>query len=201
MSLARVNSAQPGALKANLVNVEADTSVGLYGFVIVGLPGKEVDEAKDRIPVAIKNSGLKSPKQNNRKIVVSLSPASLKKDGTQFDLPIAISYLLASQELNINKDFLKNSLFLGELSLSGEVLPVHGVLSVAKLCKEKKIQNLFVPLENKEEAALVNEVNVYPVKDLKQIVNFFKEKISKNSETIEVFKNTKIVKDLDSLEI
>lgn len=101
MSIAKVLTAQPGALKAQLVNVETDVSVGLYNFLIVGLPNKEVDEAKDRVAAAIKNSGVPSPKSENRKIVTSLSPAHIKKEGTHFDLPIAISYLKATRQIEL----------------------------------------------------------------------------------------------------
>jgi magnesium chelatase family protein len=179
MSFAKINSAQPGAIEAKLVSVETDTSVGIYSFTIVGLAGKDVDEAKDRVPAAIKNAlkelEIKSPKSENRKIVTSLSPASIKKEGSQFDLPIAVSYLAAIGEIEIDKNFLKNTLFVGELSLEGEVLPVDGVLSVAVLAKNKKIKNIFVPEKNKLEAALVPDINIYPVENLIQIVKFFQE--------------------------
>ena len=137
MSIAKVLTAQPGALKAQLVNVETDVSVGLYSFLIVGLPGKEVDEAKDRVAAAIKNSGIPSPKSENRKIVTSLSPAHIHKVGTHFDLPIAVSYLVSTKQIEIKKDF-ESSIFVGELTLSGEVLPVRGVLSMA-MVRQKQL--------------------------------------------------------------
>jgi magnesium chelatase family protein len=176
MSIAKVLTAQPGALKAQLVNVETDVSVGLYNFLITGLPNKEVDEAKDRVAAAIKNSGIPSPKSENRKIVTSLSPAHIKKEGTHFDLPIAVSYLKATGQINLDGDenFSEN-IFVGELSLSGEVLAVTGVLSIAMLAKESGIKNIFVPEQNKEEAALVDNLNIYPVKNLRQLIDFFDE--------------------------
>lgn len=178
MSIAKVLTAQPGALKAQLVNVETDVSVGLYNFLITGLPNKEVDEAKDRVAAAIKNSGIPSPKSENRKIVTSLSPAHIKKEGTHFDLPIAVSYLKATGQINLEdeEDAPQNNIFVGELSLSGEVLPVTGVLSIAMLAKELGIKNIFVPEKNKEEAALVENINIYPVKNLRQLIDFFDEK-------------------------
>lgn len=189
MSIAKVWSAQPGAIDAKLVSVETDTSVGIYSFVIVGLAGKDVEEAKDRVPAAIKNAlkdeEIKSPKAQNRKIVTSLSPASIKKEGSQFDLPIAVSYLQAANEIEIDKQDLKETLFIGELSLSGEVLPITGVLSVAKLAKNKKIKNIFLPEKNKLEAALVPDINIYPVENLQQIVEFYREKNETGKETIE----------------
>lgn len=188
MSIAKVFSAQPGAIEAKLVSVETDTSVGIFNFTIVGLAGKDVDEAKDRVPAAIKNAlkelDIKSPKAENRRIVTSLSPASIKKEGSQFDLPIAISYLVAVGEIEVEKTFLKESLFIGELSLSGEVLPISGALSVALLAKQKKIKNIFLPEENKLEAALVPDLNIYPVNNLQQLVKFFLELEEDGTESI-----------------
>lgn len=184
MSIAKVLTAQPGALKAQLVNVETDVSVGIYNFLIVGLPNKEVDEAKDRVAAAIKNTNIPSPKSENRKIVTSLSPAHIKKEGTHFDLPIALSYLKATGQILINEVF-ENSIFVGELSLSGDVLPVSGVLSIAMLAKEEGVKNIFVPEKNKEEAALVEGVNIYPVKSLRQVIDFFDILDEEERETIE----------------
>ncbi len=184
MSIAKVLTAQPGALKAQLVNVETDVSVGLYNFLIVGLPNKEVDEAKDRVAAAIKNSDIPSPKSENRKIVTSLSPANIKKEGTHFDLPIAISYLKATKQIEIEGNF-EQAIFVGELSLSGEVLPVSGVLSIAMMAKEEGIKNIFVPEKNKLEAALVENLNIYPVKSLRQVIEFFDELDENETENIE----------------
>ena len=188
MSIAKVLGAQPGAIEAKLVNVETDTSVGIYNFTIVGMASKDVDESRDRVPAAIKNSlkelEIKSPKAGNRRIVTSLSPASIKKEGSQFDLPIAISYLLAVNEIKIDEEDLENTLFIGELSLSGEVQGVAGVLSVAKLAKLKKIKNIFVPEKNKFEAALVPDLNIYPVSNLLEVVNFYIEKQKSGKENI-----------------
>lgn len=204
MSIAKVLGAQPGVVEAKLVNVETDTSVGIYNFTIVGLAGKDVDEAKDRVPAAIKNSlkdlDIKSPKAENRRIVTSLSPASIKKEGSQFDLPIAIGYLLAMGEINISKEDLKNTLFLGELSLLGEVLAVPGVLSVAKLAKQKNIKNIFLPEKNKLEAALVPDLNIYPVENLHQVVEFYlhKEKTGKENIKKQEYINDSDIKKFNS---
>lgn len=170
MAYSMVQTAQPGALKATLVNVESDVSVGLYNFMIVGLPGKEVDESKDRVAAAIKNSGIPSPKSENRKIVTSLSPAHVRKEGSHFDLPIAMSYLKATGYTEFDE---ADKLFVGELSLSGDVLPVQGILSIAILAKEKNISELYVPEKNKEEAALVNGIKIFPVKCLRDLIDHF----------------------------
>jgi magnesium chelatase family protein len=184
MAIAKILTAQPGALKAQLVNVETDVSVGIYNFLVVGLPNKEVDEAKDRVAAAIKNSGIPSPKSENRKIVTSLSPANIKKEGTHFDLPIALSYLKATGQIVINEAF-ESSIFVGELSLSGDVSPVTGVLSIAMMAKEEGIKNIFVPEKNKLEAALVENLNIYPVKSLSQVIEFFDELDENETENIE----------------
>ncbi|MCH7756675.1 hypothetical protein IIC45_01135 [Patescibacteria group bacterium] len=95
MSFAKVYSAQTTLLKATIITVEVDISKGLYAFAIVGLPDKAVEEARDRVSAAIKNSGFKSPKQKNQKVVIALAPAGLKKEGPLFDLSAALAYLLA----------------------------------------------------------------------------------------------------------
>src|SRR5262245_26478576 len=114
MSFSKVASAQSHLLKAKIIDVEVDLSKGLYHFSIVGLPDKAVEESKDRIAAAIKNSGFTSPKNKNQKVVISLAPADFKKEGPNFDLAMALAYLLASEEIGFNP---KKKLFLGELSL------------------------------------------------------------------------------------
>ncbi len=178
MSYSHVWSAQPGALKAQTIKVEIDVSVGLYNFLIVGLANKEVDEAKDRVATAIKNSDIPSPKSENRKIVASLSPAHVRKEGTHFDLPIAVAYLLSTKQILEQKT---KQMFVGELALSGEVLPVNGVLSIAMLAKAEGFIELYVPHKNKDEASLVDGIEIYPVKNLKQLVTHLK-----NEEKIEI---------------
>src|SRR5579884_3075993 len=102
MSVSKIYSAQPDLLSASIVTIESDLSKGLYAFNIVGLASKAVDEAKDRISAAIKNSGWKSPKQSNQKIVISLAPADVKKEGGGFDLPMALSYLVAADHIDFD---------------------------------------------------------------------------------------------------
>jgi predicted ATPase with chaperone activity len=102
VSFSKVYSAQTDLLKVTEVSVETDISRGLHAFTIVGLPDKAVEEARDRVSAAIKNSGFESPKSQNQKIVISLAPAALKKEGTNFDLSIALSYLLAAERLGFS---------------------------------------------------------------------------------------------------
>src|SRR5258708_5803050 len=116
--VSKVYSAQPDLLKASIVTIEVDLSKGLHAFSIVGLAGKAVDEAKDRISSAIKNSGWKSPKAKNQKLVISLAAADLKKDSTGFDLGMALAYLSAAEEIKFDP---AKKLFIGELSLAGNV--------------------------------------------------------------------------------
>lgn len=167
MSVASSLSAHIIGLHAEKITVEVDVSSGLYSFSIVGLPDKAIDESKDRIIAALKNSGLRNPKTENHKVTVSLSPAHIKKEGSHFDVPIALTYLVASKQLLIPKDV---GWFVGELSLTGDILPMNGVLSVAECAKREGATALYVPDANKEEAALVTGIAVYGCKTLKELV-------------------------------
>lgn len=167
---ARVFAAQPALPSAHLVSVECDITRGLHAFNVVGLPDKAVEEAKDRVASAIKNCGeydFESPKRSNKKIVVSLAPAELKKEGAGFDLPFALAFLLASEQIEFDP---AGKLFFGELTLDGAMRPVRGALSIALLAREEGFQELFVPHENAEEAALVPDVTVYPVRTLAELI-------------------------------
>ena len=170
MSVATISSAHIVGLSAEPVSVEIDISNGLYSFSIVGLGDKAIDESKDRIISAIKNTGLKNPKSENHKVVVSLAPADIKKEGSHFDLPIAVAYLLASKQ--IKGDF-KDKWFVGELSLTGEIQPMQGILSISECAKSLGIKEIYVPEKNKEEAALVSGISVYGCKNLKEVVKHF----------------------------
>ena len=144
MSFARVFSAQPSLLSAHMISVEADLSKGLNAFSVVGLPDKAVEEARDRMSAALKNSGFTSPKQTNQKTVIALAPADLKKEGPLFDVAIALSYLLARKDIEFNPE---GKLFLGELSLDGMLRPVSGVLPIVRQAKEEGFKEIFVPHE------------------------------------------------------
>lgn len=167
MSVAKVYSAHIVGLEAEEVAVDVDVSSGLYSFSIVGLPDKAVDESKDRVIAALKNSGLKNPKTENHKVTVSLSPANIKKEGSHFDLPIAIAYLLASKQISRE---INSAWFVGELSLSGEAQHMQGILSIAERAKSYGIKALFVPNQNKEEAALLGGIEIYGYSHLKDVV-------------------------------
>src|SRR5262249_34051026 len=142
MSFARVFGAQPALPKAHVVSIETDISRGLHAFSIVGLPDKAVEEARDRLSAAIKHSGFTSPKSTNKKIVVSLAPASLKKEGSGFDLPAALSYLVAAEDIAFETE---GKLFAGELSLDGTLRPIRGVLSMALAARDEGFSEVYVP--------------------------------------------------------
>ncbi len=167
MRFAKIYSAQNHLLKAHLITIEIDLSQGLHSFSVVGLPDKAVEESRDRVSAAIKNSGWKSPKQTNTKIVVSLAPADIKKEGPSFDLPIALGYLSASGEIDFDQE---GKLFTGELALDGAVRPVRGVLSYARLAKEMGFGEIYVPKENAKEAALISGITVFGVEKLSEII-------------------------------
>lgn len=155
-------------MRADIITIEVDLSNGLHAFSIVGLGDKSVGESKDRMSAAIKNSGFVSPKQKNQKVVISLAPADLKKEGPIFDLGMAIGYLLASGEMHFNPE---GKLFIGELSLIGTVRKVHGVLAMVRKAQATGFKEIFVPKENAQEAALVSNINIYPAGTLKEIID------------------------------
>jgi magnesium chelatase family protein len=167
MSVARIFSAQPSLTSADIVTIETDLSRGLFSFTIVGLPGKAVEEARDRVNSAIKNSGFKSPKSENHKVVISLAPADLKKEGPLFDLPMAISYLIASEEIVAD---VSKRIFIGELALDGTLRPVRGVLPIVRKAKEDGFLEVVVPIENSEEAGLIPGMSIIPAHTLTDVI-------------------------------
>ncbi|MFZ2555510.1 MAG: YifB family Mg chelatase-like AAA ATPase [Minisyncoccia bacterium] len=169
---ARVFGAQPALPHAHIVSIECDIGKGLHAFSIVGLPDKSVEEAKDRIAAAIKNCGLESPKRTNKKIVLSLAPAALKKEGAVFDVPLALSFLLASEQVRFDP---KGKLFAGELSLDGVVRPIRGALSIAARALEDGFTDLYLPEENAEEASLVSGLRIHTLIDLAQTASILEK--------------------------
>lgn len=176
----KIFSAALIGLDCELVEVEADCSPHSQpGMYIVGLPDKAVDESKSRVRSAVKNSGLDFPRGA---VIVNLAPADLKKAGTYYDLPIALACLAQTGQI-INEELLSSSLFVGELSLSGEVRPVSGVLSIALMCQAQNITNLFVPKDNAREAGLVGNLNIYPIGNLKELADYLQ-----TGEGLEIFR-------------
>jgi magnesium chelatase family protein len=164
--LAVVRSCAVVGLDGALIEVEVDISNGLAGFAIVGLPDAAVNEAKERVKAAIKNSGCLFP---YRHLTVNLAPADLRKEGPSFDLPIAIGILTAWGSINIS-DEMREQLFLGELSLDGGVRHTNGILPMVALAREKQVKTVFVPAVDALEATLVEGITVYPVETLGQLV-------------------------------
>jgi magnesium chelatase family protein len=166
MSIARSYSAQLNGLKAELITIEVDISNGLHSFSIVGLGDRSIEEARDRISAALKNSGFFSPKQKNQKVIISLAPADIRKEGPSFDLGMTLTYLLSSNQIKYNPEKI---LFLGELSLEGRLRRVVGILPILCQAKELGFEQAFIPYENYEEASLARDINVYPASSLQQI--------------------------------
>lgn len=165
--LARVFSGATVGLESLPIEVEVDMgSSGLPGFVIVGLPDKALEEAKERVRGAIRNSGLDFP---DRKFIVNLSPADLPKTGPSFDLPIAVGILLASGQVQSD---LKDTLILGELSLDGSLRHTNGVLAMAMLAKEKGFKKVFLPAINAAEASVIKDVEIYPISSLLDLFKY-----------------------------
>ena len=169
-NFARVYSGQPNITGGTIISVEVDITNGLHSFSIVGLPNKAVEEARDRVGSAIKNSGLPSPKQENKKIVVSLAPAELKKEGAYYDCAIAVGYLLASHKITCDPT---HTLFIGELSLDGSIQPVQEILSIISAAHSQGITECFIPADNAPLASLINGITIYPITHLREIVVHF----------------------------
>ncbi len=163
-------SAAVFGIDAYPVEVEVDISAGLPNFTTVGLPDAAVRESRERIQSAIRNCGLEFPFQ---KITVNLAPADVKKEGSGFDLAIALG-ILGTTGVLLKAD-LKNTLFLGELSLDGSLRPVKGALSIAAMARQKGIQRMVLPLENASEAAVVEELKVYGLRSLPEALDFINE--------------------------
>ncbi len=163
--LAKVNSCAVVGLEGVLIEVEVDISRGLPSMTIVGLPDTAVQESRERVRAAIKNTGLPFPSE---RLTVNLAPADIRKAGPAYDLPIAIGLLLASEQIygDVNQ-----SVVMGELSLDGGVRHVSGILPMAYLAKQSGFTNLFVPSEDAAEAALIKDVTVYPIGSLLDLVD------------------------------
>ena len=164
----KVNTATVIGLNAYVVSVETDVLNGLPGFSIVGLPDTSITEARDRVRSAIKNSGFTFPA---KKVIINLAPADLKKEGSNFDLPIAIGLLTEEEVLDEEK--IKDYAFIGELSLDGKLRGVTGVLPLIIGLKEKGYKNIFVPKINASEAALAGDINIYGADCLASVINHF----------------------------
>lgn len=184
--LSKVLSSAVLGIDAYLVEVEVDIASGLPVFSTVGLPDGAVKESKDRVKSAIKNCGYEFPA---RKITVNLAPADIKKEGTGFDLPIAIGIIAATA--GIKREKLSDYIILGELSLDGSIKPIKGALSIAIKAKELGIKGFILPKENAREAAVVGEIDILGVENISELVSFLNDELSLSSTKInlsEIFK-------------
>jgi magnesium chelatase family protein len=167
MSIAVSYSAQLVGLSAEPVTVEVDISNGLHSFTVVGLGDRSVGESKDRIAAAIKNSGYTSPKQKNQKVVISLAPADLNKEGPSFDLAMAVAYLTAAGDIEFDSSQI---LFIGELSLEGKLRKTAGVLPIICQARARGFTEAIIPLQNSEEASLARDIRVYAASSLNEVI-------------------------------
>lgn len=168
----RLFSSAISGIDAKLIEVEADSFPGLHSFTVVGLPDKSVQEAKDRISSAIKNSGFQAPNRKHKKIVVNLAPADIKKEGPSYDLPIALSFLVETNQLKFDSS---KTLFVGELSLDGSLKSTNGVLASAMLAKDQGFKEIVVPYQNVDEAAVISGLNAVGAKTITEVVNHLNE--------------------------
>src|SRR3989337_1823285 len=168
--LSKVISSAVLGIDAYTVEVETDLFPMLPVFAIVGLPDSAVKESKERVQSAIKNSGFLFP---NKKITINMAPADIKKEGSAFDLPIAIGILAATGQ--IAREKFEEFVILGELSLDGSLRPIHGALPMALSALQNGFGGIILPRENAQEAATACGVKVYPVENLKQAVEFLED--------------------------
>ncbi len=186
-SVAKVLSVAPIGFEGQLIEVESDTKKGLPAIQIVGLGNKAIDEAKERVRSAIANSLLDFPAQ---KIVINLAPAEIPKDGTHYDLPIALAILAGSGQLRQHE--LDDAVFTGELALNGDLRPIKGAVSIAETAREAGISTVYLPLQNAEQASLVENIRVIGVKSLKELFLHLKQEVILSASTAPVVKNSPV---------
>ena len=167
--LTKVYAAALQGIDAQVVTIEVNCTQGIQ-FFMVGLPDAAVKESHQRIISALSHNGLKFPR---RKVVVNLAPADIKKEGSAYDLPIAIGLLAANEELTSDK--FKDYLIMGELSLDGSILPIKGALPIAIMAKQEGYKGFILPKQNAPEAAVVDGLEVYGVENITEVVSYFKE--------------------------
>ncbi len=172
--LSKIYSSATYGIDAYILEVETHVEKQIPNFIIVGLPDNAVKESRERVTAAIKNSGMEFPL---KKVTINLAPADIRKEGSSFDLPIAIGILAAIGE--INSEEIDKTIFLGELSLDGNLRPVKGVLPIAVEAKKKLFKRIIVPIESAQEAAIVEGLEVYGMKSLNEVVQFVRGEIEK----------------------
>ncbi|MEK7146948.1 MAG: magnesium chelatase domain-containing protein, partial [Patescibacteria group bacterium] len=189
-TVAKIFSAELEGIQAKLIEVEVDINVGLHSFNVVGLADKAVSEAKERINAALKNTGINPPTKENRRITINLAPADIKKTGSQFDLAMCLGYLIASGQI---KPFpTEDKIFSGELSLDGSLRAINGALNIAQLAKQRGLKYLFLPRQNAAEAAIMKNIIIVPVNNLKELIDHLEERNLITPQTATEFKTAGI---------
>jgi magnesium chelatase family protein len=196
----KIFSATTIGVDAHTVQVEVDLTFGMLQFFIVGLPDTAIKESKQRISTALKNSGIRLPE---KKITVNLAPADLKKEGTLFDLPIAIGILQAGNFIELSKELLTETLFLGELSLDGSIRSIKGALPIAYDAHKLKKKRIILPKDNAQEAALISGIKVIGVSNLVELIGYLRNEriIAPTVNSLETFieKNRSLTVDFNQV--
>ena len=169
-------------IDAKTITIEVDITRGIK-FYLVGLPDNAVKESEQRIRAALKNNGYRVP---GKQIVINMAPADIRKEGSAYDLPLAIGVLAANKEFDDSK--LADFVIMGELSLDGSILPIKGALPIAIQAKEEGFKGIFLPKENAREAAIVNDLDVFGVVNVREVIDFFKEEIKISPTTVDTRK-------------
>src|SRR5690554_3183912 len=196
--LVKVFGAAVQGIDATLITIEVNCSRGIR-FLLVGLPDASVKESHERIISALQVNGLNFPR---KQIVINMSPADLRKEGSAYDLPLAIGVLAASE--SIKTDRLNDYLIMGELSLDGSIRPLKGALPMALMAKMNNFKGFILPVENAKEAAVVKGLDVYGVSNITEVVDFFNEKSNLNCTHIDLekeFNNNRYFFNIDFSEV
>ena len=191
--LAITKSIALNGLDGYLVSIQVDISNGIPDFQIVGLPDASVKEAKERVKIAIKNCNIDFL---SRKIIVNLSPANTRKEGSKFDLSIAIGILIASQNIKTNnlEKIINETIFVGELSLNGNLEKVNGILPICIEAKKLGIKRIILPKKNAEEVRIIDNIEILPANNLKEVIDYLNNKkqiIPNIREAIDINSNIK----------
>ena len=169
--LSIVKSVALHGLQGYLVNIQVDISSGMPSFEIVGLPDVSIKESKERVRTAIKNSGVEFL---SRKIIVNLAPANTRKEGSIFDLPIAVAILIANEDIDsvFLDDILEDTIFVGELALDGSIETVKGILPICIEARNLGIKRILLPKSNAKEASIITDLDVIPVSSLNEVIDY-----------------------------
>ncbi|MFA7201759.1 MAG: YifB family Mg chelatase-like AAA ATPase [Candidatus Paceibacterota bacterium] len=183
--ISKLFCAELDGIVPHLIEVEVDIHVGLASFTIVGLADKAVSEAKERVSSALKNSGIKPPNRENRKVTVNLAPADIKKNGSQYDVAIALGYMIASGQLKPFDG--AHTLFLGELALDGSIRPITGVLTICRSAQQLGYTTVYIPSDNQNETMYLNSLQIYPVRSLGDLISHLEDQIPLSPQESELF--------------